>query len=140
MKFIAFICFVLMIASEIISMLTSTSYGSFIYGIVGVDVESVHAGCTKIATSIDVNQCYIDGMRAVTYLTRWPYVVSYVTLFLLSFYSIPSYFMCIIISACFLLYNLYYFGLSSVAAWINFFVLLICGYRARKIIYGTQIT
>lgn len=140
MKKIAVICFLFMIASEIMSLLTSTSYGGFLYGIVGVDVESVHAECMKIATSIDMNKCYIDGMRSVTYLTRWPYVISYVTLFALSFYSISSYFMCVIISVCFLLYNIYYFGISSVAAWINFFVLLICCYRARRIMYGTKIT
>ncbi len=137
MKFAPFICALLMMMSEAISLLISTPFGAWIYRAIGIDIEYTHANCSNIIPLTDMNKCYIDGMRAITYVTRWPYLIGYSILFALSFYSIRSYFICVTMSLVFLVYGLFFYGLTAVAPWINFFVLLICGYRARKIIAGT---
>ena len=138
MKPMPFICAVLMIASEVVSLLMSTSHGGGIYSAIGIDIEYIHAECAKIFALSDVNQCYIDGMRAITYITRWPYVIAYATLFLLSFYSVKSFIVCVTMSFLFMTYGFIVDGFNSVAPWVNLFVLLICAYRARRVIYGTQ--
>lgn len=137
MKFAAVISAALMILSEVVSQLTSTSYASFFYVVVGVDVEHVNAICSVIVPVNDMHQCYIDGMRPITYMTRWPYVMAYTTLFLLSFYSVQSYLICLMMSFLFMAYGFIVDGFNAVAPWVNLFVLLICAYRARRIIYGT---
>lgn len=138
MKPIPFICALLMIASEVVSLLMSTSYGGGIYSAIGIDIEYIQAECAKIVAFPEINQCYIDGMRAITYITRWPYVIAYATLFSLSFYSVRSFIVCVTMSFLFMTYGFIVDGFNSVAPWVNLFVLLICAYRARRVIYGTQ--
>lgn len=138
MKIMPFICAFVMFASEVVSLLISTFLGGSIYSALGIDIEYIQAECAKMIALSDVNQCYIDGMRAITYITRWPYVIAYTTLFLLSFYGVKSFIVCITMSFLFMVYGFIVDGFNSVAPWVNLFVLLICVYRARRTIYGTQ--
>jgi hypothetical protein len=138
MKTTSFICAFFMIASEMVSLLMSTSHGGSIYSAIGIDIVYIQAECAKIVALSDINQCYIDGMKAITYITRWPYVIAYVTLCLLSFYSVKSYLVCVTMSFLFMVYGFTVDGFNTVAPWVNLFVLLICASQARRIIYGTQ--
>lgn len=138
MIYITILCAALMIISELLSILIFSSHSNAFYSFIGLDIESIHYECMKLAKSFDINKCYIDGTRVVTYVTRWPYVMAYSILFSLSFYSLSSCIICAIMSLLFMIYRFYFDGLNAVAPWVNFFVLLICAYRARRIIYGSK--
>jgi len=136
MIYVAFSCAAFMIISELLSILISSSHSNLFYDFIGLDIKYIHYKCMKLATSFDINKCYIDSAMIVTYFTRWPYVISYTTLITLSFYNILSCVLCVILSFGFCMYNFYNFGENTVAAWINLFVCLLCANRIRNVLLG----
>lgn len=136
MRFIALFCVALMLISEIVSQLFGSSYSQYLYDFIGLDIQLIHAECVKLSESADINRCYIENIRDRDYLTRWPYVFSYIILFVMSFYNREALWLSIAVSFGFCMYHFLFFGMSSVAAWVNVIVFVSCLIHARKIIYG----